>query len=51
MASQDHVIYQLQIDGLLDSYAWTAMPIMRTPKEAGGVIMLTGIFAVLLVGR
>jgi hypothetical protein len=46
----DHAIYQLRIDGLLVSRAQTTMPMMRTPKEAGGVIMLSGLFAVLLVG-
>src|SRR5262249_42968426 len=46
----NRVVYQLQIDGLLDSHAWANMPTMRTPEEARRWIMLSGLLAVLIVG-
>jgi hypothetical protein len=33
----NYVIYQLSIDGLLDSSAGATMPVMRTLNEAGEV--------------
>jgi hypothetical protein len=33
----NYIIYQLPIDGLLDSSARTTMPVMRTLNEAGVV--------------
>jgi hypothetical protein len=44
------VVYQLPIDGLLDSWARTTMPVMRTSQGGRRCIMLSGLFAVLLVG-